>query len=138
LAILPPVKVSDIAFVRMSEGRPPDPLGRLGEEIERARAQRVRKEPIAGDRSALQGGLGVGLRIGVELVVAVVVATGLGWAIDRWLGTRPWGMIVLFFLGVAAGMLNVYRAVTGISGAAGYRRQPGSGAGSKRWDDEDC
>jgi len=126
----------------MSEGRPPDPLGRLGEEIERARAQRVRKEPIAGDRAALQGGLGVGLRIGIELVVAVVVAvivaTGLGWAIDRWLGTRPWGMIVLFFLGVAAGMLNVYRAVTGVSAAAGYGRRPESSAGSKRWDDEDC
>jgi ATP synthase protein I len=132
------IQVSDIAFVGMSEGRPPGPLGRLGEEIERAQAQRIRKEPTAGDRAALQGGLGVGLRIGIELVVAVVVATGLGWAIDRWLGTRPWGMIVLFFLGVAAGMLNVYRAVTGVSGAAGYRKPPESGAGSKRWDDEDC
>jgi ATP synthase protein I len=138
LAILPPVQVSDIAFDRMSEGRPPDPLGRLGEEIERAQAQRVPKEPIAGDRAALQGGLGVGLRIGIELVVAVVVATGLGWAIDRWLGTRPWGMIVLFFLGVAAGMLNVYRAVTRVSGAVGYGQRPDSRTGSKRWDDEDC
>jgi ATP synthase protein I len=136
LAILPPVQVSDIAFVRMSEGRPPDPLGRLGEEIERAQAQRVRKEPTAADRAALQGGLGVGLRIGIELVVAVVVATGLGWAIDRWLGTRPWGMIVLFFLGVAAGMLNVYRAVTGVSGAAGYRKGPESGASINRYDED--
>jgi ATP synthase protein I len=122
----------------MSEDRPPDPLGRLGEEIARAQAQRVRKEPTAGDRSALQGGLAVGLRIGIELVVAVVVATGLGWAIDRWLGTRPWGMIVLFFLGVAAGMLNVYRAVTRVSGAVGYRRPPESSTSTKRWDDEDC
>jgi len=47
-------------------------------------------------------------------------------------------MIVLFFLGVAAGMLNVYRAVIGVSGAAGYRRRPENGSGSKRWDDEDC
>jgi ATP synthase protein I len=138
LAILPLVQVPDIAFVGMSEGRPPDPLRRLGEDIEKARAQRVRTEPATGDRAAMQGGLAVGLRIGIELVVAVVVATGLGWAIDRWLGTRPWGMIVLFFLGVAAGMLNVYRAVTGVSGAAGYRKPPESGAGSKRWDDEDC
>ena len=82
-----------------------------------------------GDRSVLQQGLGLGFRIGIELVVAVVVATGLGWAIDRWLGTRPWGMIVLFFLGVAAGMLNVYRAVTGISGPVGYRH----GGWPRRW-----
>ena len=52
---------------------------------------------------------------------------------------RPWGMIVLFFLGVAAGMLNVYRAVTGISGAVGYRRDDNAGATLKNQsDDEDC
>ena len=123
----------------MSENRPPDPLARLGEEIDKARAERVRRQPAAGDRSVLHQGLGLGFRIGIELVVAVVVATGLGWAIDRWFGTRPWGMIVLFFLGVAAGMLNVYRAVTGISGAVGYRRDDAAGAGLKnRRDDEDC
>ena len=128
-----------VALPWMSEGRPPDPLARLGEEIDKARAERVRREPVVGDRSALQQGMGVGLRIGIELVVAIVVATGLGWAIDRWFGTRPWGMIVLFFLGVAAGMLNVYRAVTGISGPVGYRRGDQASADSKnRWDDEDC
>jgi len=123
----------------MSEGRPPDPLARLGEEIDKARAERIRRQPVVQNRSVLQQGLGLGFRIGIELVVAIVVAIGLGWAIDRWLGTRPWGMIVLFFLGVAAGMLNVYRAVTGVSGPVGYRRGDQAGAGSKgRWDDEDC
>ena len=122
----------------MSENRPPDPLARLGEEIDKARAERVRRQPGVVDRSALQQGLGLGVRIGIELVVAIAVATGLGWAIDRWLGTRPWGMIVLFFLGVAAGMLNVYSAVTGISGPVGYRRSDKVDAGSKSgWDDED-
>ena len=122
----------------MSEGEAPDPLARLGERIDKARAERVRRQPTAADRSALQQGIGSGLRIGIELVVAIGVATGLGWATDHWLGTRPWGMIVLFFLGVAAGMLNVYRAVTRVSGAVGYGQRPQSGAGSKRWDDEDC
>lgn len=122
----------------MSESTPPDPLARLGEEIEKARAGRVRSRPQAVQRSTLQQGLGLGFRIGIELVVAVVVATGIGWAIDRWLGTRPWGMIVLFFMGVAAGMLNVYRAVTGMGGAVGYRPPPDSGRAPDRWDDEDC
>jgi len=138
-AILPPVPVSMVALPRMSDSRPPDPLARLGEEIDKARAERVRREPVVSHRSVLQQGLGLGFRIGIELVVAIVVATGLGWAIDRWFGTRPWGMIVLFFLGVAAGMLNVYRAVTGISGPVGYRRGDQVSAGSKdRRDDEDC
>ena len=123
----------------MSENRPPDPLARLGEEIDKARAERVRRQPAVGDRSALQQGLGLGVRIGVELVVAIVVSTGLGWAIDRWFGTRPWGMIVLFFLGVAAGMLNVYRSVAGVRGPVGYRsRDAGTAAPKAQWDDEDC
>ena len=125
----------------MSEGRPPDPLARLGEQIDKARAGRVRRQPVVADRSALQQGLGLGFRIGIELVVAVGVATGLGWAIDHWLGTRPWGMIVLFFLGVAAGMLNVYRAVAGISAPAGYRRPGENGTGTQGakdgWDDDE-
>jgi ATP synthase protein I len=125
----------------MSEGRPPDPLARLGERIDKARAERARREPVVADRSALQQGLGFGFRIGIELVVAVAVATAVGWAIDHWLGTRPWGIIVLFFLGVAAGMLNVYRAVTGVSTAAGYRRPneapAARGQPSDKWDDDE-
>src|SRR5436190_21751521 len=124
----------------MSEREPPDPLARLGERIDKARAQNVRNQPAVGDRAAMQQGLGVGLRIGIELVVAIGVATALGWAIDRWLGTRPWGIIVLFFLGVAAGMLNVYRAVTGVSTAAGYRRPNeapvAARPASDKWDDD--
>src|SRR5271168_105258 len=125
----------------MSEGGPRDPLARLGEEIDKARAERVRTQPVVQDRSVLQQGLGLGFRIGIELVVAIAVGTGLGWAIDRWLGTRPWGMIVLFFLGVAAGMLNVYRAVTGISAPVGYRRPGADSAGTRPgqdpWDDDE-
>ena len=125
----------------MSEREPPDPLARLGERIDKARAQNFRNQPAVSDRSALQQGLGLGLRIGIELVVAIAVATALGWAIDRWLGTRPWGIIVLFFLGVAAGMLNVYRAVSGISTPVGYRR-PGADGGATRpgqdpWDEDE-
>jgi ATP synthase protein I len=89
----------------------------------------------------MQQGLGLGVRIGVELVVAVVVATGLGWAFDRWVGTGPWGTIVMFFLGVAAGMVNVYRAVTGIGMAVGYRRQAqdrsGTAGRKDAWDDDE-
>jgi ATP synthase protein I len=125
----------------MSEGRLPDPLARLGERIDKARAGRAPRPAVVADRSALQQGLGLGFRIGIELVVAIVVTTGLGWAIDRWFGTRPWGIIVLFFLGVAAGMLNVYRAVAGISAPAGYRRPDANGGGTREakdgWDNDE-
>jgi ATP synthase protein I len=125
----------------MSEGTPPDPLARLGRKLDEARSRsaagRPPDRPTGGNGASLQQGLGLGFRIGIELVVAVVVATGLGWAIDRWLGTRPWAMIVLFFLGVAAGMLNVYRAVTGISTAAGSRGRSGPQPTKGQWDDDE-
>jgi ATP synthase protein I len=106
----------------MSESEPPDRLARLGERLRQVRPARSGEPKSGPDEPVMQHGLGVGLRIGVELVVAVVVAVGLGWAIDRLLGTHPWGMIVLFFLGVAAGMLSVYRAIAGINTAVGFRR----------------
>ena len=125
----------------MSGREPPDPLTRLGERIDKARAEHVRRQPEVVDRSALQQGVGFGFRIGIELVVAIGVATALGWAIDHWLGTRPWGIIILFFLGVAAGMLNVYRAVSGISTPVGYRRPGENGAGTRTgqdpWEDDE-
>jgi ATP synthase protein I len=132
----------------MSEGGPPDPvadpLARLGERLDRARAKRGGEGAAGPDDPAGQGdgqqGAGLGLRIGVEFVVAVVVATGLGWALDRWLGTRPWGTIVLFFLGVAAGMLSVYRAITGIKMAVGYRRLDGPAGrqpAKDAWDEDE-
>ena len=106
----------------MSEGGPPDPLARLGERLDRARSERGGKPAPGTDAAGGQQAMGLGLRIGVEFVVAVVMATGLGWVLDRWLGTRPWGTIVLFFLGVGVGMTSVYRAVTGVKTAVGYRR----------------
>ena len=111
-----------------SEDGPPDPLAQLGRRLDQARAeQRGGESPPGQGGSVGQQGVAVGLRIGVEFVVAVLVATGLGWALDRWLGTRPWGTIVLFFLGVGAGMVSVYRAVAGIQTAVGYRRLDDAG-----------
>jgi ATP synthase protein I len=130
------------ALPKMTEGTPPDPLARLGERLAKAEEGRARQLPgrPAGGAN-LQQGLSLGLRIGVELVVAVVVGTGLGWAIDWGLGTQPWGTLVLFFLGVAAGMLNVYRAVTRIGGAVGLAQRDAAEAGAaraaKEWDKDE-
>ncbi len=39
-----------------------------------------------------------------------MVGAGLGWLIDRWLGTQPWGLMIFLLLGFAAGVLNVMRS----------------------------
>lgn len=84
-------------------------LQRLGDRLGQAEGHR-RPEP-SGDRAAANAsGYAGGFRLSTELVAGVLVGAGLGWLIDRWLGTSPWGLIVFLLLGFAAGVLNVMRA----------------------------
>ena len=54
--------------------------------------------------------MGSAFRLGTELVAAVVVGTIIGFILDNWFDTKPWLLIIFFFLGAAAGILNVIRA----------------------------
>ena len=54
--------------------------------------------------------IGNAFKLGTELVAAVIVGTIIGFILDSWFDTKPWLIIVFFFLGAAAGMLNVIRA----------------------------
>jgi len=65
-------------------------------------------------------GLGFGLRLSVDLLAGLAIGVGLGLVLDYWLNTSPLMLVVFFFLGSAAGMLNVYRVATGRGFAVGY------------------
>ena len=52
--------------------------------------------------------MGNAFKLGTELVAAVGVGTIIGFILDSWFGTKPW-LIIIFFLGAAAGMLNVIK-----------------------------
>ena len=54
--------------------------------------------------------IGFAFKLGTELVAAVVVGTIIGFILDTWFDTKPWLIIIFFFIGSAAGMLNVIRA----------------------------
>ena len=54
--------------------------------------------------------LGNAFKLGTELVAAVAVGTIIGFILDSWFDTKPWLIITFFFLGAAAGILNVIRA----------------------------
>ena len=79
---------------------------------ERLRQARERQEGNSKPSSAASlppGPWGIGFRAGVEVVSALIAGVGLGWLLDRWLGTWPWLFLLFFVFGGAAGVLNVYR-----------------------------
>ena len=89
----------------------PDDLRRLGERIEEAGRNRPQGAKLAPPTS-----LGIAFRFTTEMVAALLVGGGMGWGIDwafdHWspLHTRPWGVVVMFVLGAAAGIRNVMAA----------------------------
>ncbi len=83
-------------------------LQRLGERL--ATANRPSENGSGPRQSADASAFARGFRLSTELVAGVLVGAGIGWGLDRWLGTTPWGMIVFLLLGFAAGVLNVMRA----------------------------
>lgn len=51
------------------------------------------------------------VRVGIEMVASTMIGLGLGYYLDKWLGTRPWLLLLFFLFGVAAGFLNLYHHI---------------------------
>ena len=68
------------------------------------------KKELDDDKEKRGSFMGNAFKLGTELVAAVAVGTIIGFILDSWFDTKPWLIIIFFFLGVAAGMLNVIRA----------------------------
>ena len=67
------------------------------------------KKQVQSDSEKKGTFMGSAFKLGTELVSAVVVGTIIGFILDSWFDTKPWLIIIFFFLGAAAGMLNVIR-----------------------------
>jgi ATP synthase protein I len=64
----------------------------------------------SGDTAARTSAMALGFRLSSELVAGVVVGAAIGWGVDRWLSTTPFGLIVFLLLGFTAGVVNVVRS----------------------------
>jgi ATP synthase protein I len=114
------------------EPEQPDPrdqeLERRRHELEASLASR-RAEDDAGVQAAKSSGVsgyGNALKLSSEFIAGVVVGAGLGWLIDSWAGTSPWGLIIFLLLGFGAGVLNVMRSA-GLVADAGIRQPDETG-----------
>ena len=56
-------------------------------------------------------GAGFGFKISTEIIAALVVGVGIGLIVDKYLNTKPFGLIIFFIFGALAGFLNVYRVM---------------------------
>jgi ATP synthase protein I len=93
--------------------------GRLDTLEERIAAARVRHAaPPEPETQARGAALGQALRLATEMVAGVAVGGFIGWALDRFLGTAPFLMVVFLMLGAAAGILNVVRTAKAMQAEA--------------------
>ena len=54
--------------------------------------------------------IGFAFKMSAELISAVAVGTIIGFILDNWFGTKPWLILIFFFVGVIAGISNVIRS----------------------------
>ena len=54
--------------------------------------------------------IGSAFKLSTELVSAVVVGTIIGFILDKTFGTKPWLILTFFFVGVIAGIENVFKS----------------------------
>ena len=72
--------------------------------------KKIKKNLMKKNTDTNAASLGKALKISTELVASVVVGSTLGYILDSWFDTKPLLMIIFFFIGVAAGILNVFRS----------------------------
>lgn len=102
--------------------QPPDPSNDedLSKRLERLRAnldgpegmeaEARRDEQLRAERAHSKAGIAQAFRLSSEFIAGVVVGGGIGYAIDKYFETSPWGLIIFLLLGFAAAVLNVLRA----------------------------
>jgi ATP synthase protein I len=105
----------------MTEKKRPPSLESLERRLRKARGAHEEAEP----KRYRPGPLAQAFRLMTEMAAALFVGGVLGWGLDRWLGTRPWLLLVFLFFGVAAGFLSAFR--TWRSYGEGDAQQGGGG-----------
>ena len=61
-------------------------------------------------KSQPKSNIGTAFKMSTELVSAVAVGTIIGFILDNWFDTKPWLILIFFFVGVIAGILNVIKS----------------------------
>ena len=98
-----------------------DELSDLQAKIRTARGDGVGESPTPiHATNAKPADVNNGLRAGTELVGSMIAGGLIGYGLDKWLETGPWGFIICLLLGVFTGFWNVYRLINNMGSAVGF------------------
>ena len=84
------------------------PKDSLKNRLEIAKSKIAEKNPYKDKEPP--SSIGTAFKLSTELVSAVVVGTIIGFILDTTFGTKPWLILIFFFVGVVAGIVNVFRS----------------------------
>tara|TARA_Y100001949_G_scaffold67711_1_gene57336 strand:+ start:349 stop:630 length:282 start_codon:yes stop_codon:yes gene_type:complete len=84
------------------------PRDQFKTRLEIAKNKILKKNRISKQSSS--SNIGTAFKLSTEMVAAVIVGTIIGFILDNWFGTKPWLILIFFFVGVIAGILNVIRS----------------------------
>jgi len=87
-------------------------LDRRRRQLDRALARQHQESREEAERakSGIASGYAVALRLSSEFIAGILFGAAIGWVIDRFVGTSPWGLIVFLLLGFCAGILSILRS----------------------------
>ncbi|MFZ5707728.1 MAG: AtpZ/AtpI family protein [Pseudomonadota bacterium] len=99
----------------MTENDPGQDPGSVGDQRltsldERLQAiQHAEKARTASAHKKPEKGYSQGNRVLTELIAGIVGGSLLGWCFDHWLGTKPWLLLAMLFLGIGVAFRNIIR-----------------------------
>ncbi|MDW9542908.1 F0F1 ATP synthase subunit I [Sinorhizobium meliloti] len=108
-------------------------LKRLGDDIKSKKRADV-SEGADGRADESRKGYAAAMKLSSEFIAGILVGAFLGYLLDHFAGTGPWGMIVLLLLGFCAGVLNVLRS----AGLVATTDQRKGGSGTDKEDGGDA
>ena len=84
------------------------PKDQLKTRLEIAKSK-ISKKNLYNDKKT-PSSIGTAFKLSTELVSAVAVGTIIGFILDKTFGTKPWLILIFFFVGVIAGIVNVFKS----------------------------
>jgi ATP synthase protein I len=82
----------------------------LGERLDAIKAGEAAQEAKVRREDDTPSSIGKAMRLSSEFVAGIVAGGLIGWVLDTFVGTKPWGLIIFLMLGFAAGIRNLLRA----------------------------